>query len=316
MIYEFALDPALVATWHDRLEYLYFEEKFGVQSRRITSTYPKDWKKLVWAAFENGGAPAGDMAKKRLEVVLSDVLSGTIKRASTFPEVPNWLERAETENFKRPFRAIVSKSNPRSNISVIDSEMLLEYGHDLWNIPDLETVQRTPAEIAEAVKSTIQFCKKAIFIEPYFSPTDRTLRDTLRYLFDVLWNVRIPGNDPVVQFQVKIDINANEAEAGRFISGCETFLRQTVPNGKRIELLIKKNKYGQQRFHNRYILTESVGIGLPCGLSHADQSRSETDDLYILSRAQYQERWMQYVNGTPSPFETLAQKAITGSRRI
>jgi hypothetical protein len=316
MIYEFALDPALVATWHDRLEYLFFEEKFGVQSRRITSTYPKDWKKLVWAAFENGGTPAGDMAKKRLEVVLSDVLSGTIKRVSTFSEVPDWLERAETENVKRPFRAILSKNNPRSNVSVIDSEMLLEYGHDLWSIPDLNTVSRTPAEIAVALKSTIQFCKKAIFIEPYFSSTDRTLSETLGHLFDVLWNIRIPGNDPVVQFQVKIDIRADEVEANRFISECELFLQRTVPSGKRIELIVKKNKYGQQRFHNRYILTESIGIGLPTGLAHADTSRSETDDLYILSRAQYQERWIQYVNGTPSPFETLAQKVITGSYRI
>lgn len=315
MIYEFALEPALVAKWHDRLEYLYFEEKFGVQSRRIASTYPKNWKKLVWDSFVSDGSPIGDMAKKRLEVVLSDVLSGTIKRASTFPDVTDWLERAETENVERPFRAIVAENNPRSNDYVIESDVLFENGHDLWSIPDLGTVHRTPAEIAEAVKTTIQFCKKAIFIDPYFSSTDRTLNETLRHLFDILWNVRIPGNDPVVQFQVKVDINADEAEAMRFISGCESFLRRTVPNGKSIELIIKKNKYGQQRFHNRYILTESVGIGLPSGLSHADESRNETDDLYILSRAQYQERWMQYVNGTPSPFETLAQKVISGSCR-
>lgn len=313
MIYEFALDPALVATWHDRLEYLYFEEKFGVQSRRITSTHPKNWKKQVWDSFGDGGSPTGDIAKKRLEVVLSDILSVTIKRASTFPDVSDWLERAETENGERPFRAILSKSNPRSNDSVIESDVLYESGHDLWSIPDLETVRRTPSEIADAVKSTIQFCKKAIFIEPYFSSTDRTLGDTLIRLFDVLWNARVPGNDPVVQFQVKLDINANVLEANQFIAGCESFLCSIVPNSKTIELIVKKNKYGQQRFHNRYILTESIGIGMPSGLSHADSSRLETDDLYLLTKAQYQERWLQYVNGTPNPFETLAKKMIVGS---
>ena len=35
MFYEFALDPSLVATWHDRKKFFFFDEKFNLRQRRI-----------------------------------------------------------------------------------------------------------------------------------------------------------------------------------------------------------------------------------------------------------------------------------------
>ena len=51
MIFEFALDPELVASWHKRNNYLFFEEKFGPVTGRIVSKCPKKWRKMVWEAF-------------------------------------------------------------------------------------------------------------------------------------------------------------------------------------------------------------------------------------------------------------------------
>ena len=42
MIYEFALEPELVARWHDRNEYLFFDEKFGLRARRVVAAYPRN----------------------------------------------------------------------------------------------------------------------------------------------------------------------------------------------------------------------------------------------------------------------------------
>lgn len=312
MIYEFALDPALVATWHDRLAYLYFEDKFGVHTRRIPSIYPKKWKDKVLECVDD---KLGDSAKKKIEVILLDTLNTTIKRPSTFPELENWLERAEKEHTERPFRAVLSLKNPNSNPSVIESWALIEEGHDLWCIPDLETVHRTPEKITEALKPVLQFGKKIVFIEPYFSDKKSTL-STLKELFHCVWSYRIPGSDPVVQVQAKLDDWADRHEGERFIHSCERGLSDIIPPGKKIELIVKKGKLGQQRFHNRYILTDCIGIGLPSGLTDASKDKPETDDLFILSTCQHRDRWREYVNGTPSPFETLAQKTITSSRRI
>jgi hypothetical protein len=311
MIYEFALDPILVAKWHDRLEYLYFEEKFGVHTRRIPSIYPKDWKDKV---LESVDGELGDIARKKLEVILLDVLNTTIKRPSTFPELGNWLERAEKENIERPFRAVLSLKNPNSNPSVIESGALIEQGHNLWNVPDLKTIFRTPEKIAEAVKPVLQFCKKVVFIEPYFSDKKSFLR-TLEALFRCVWNYRIPGSDPIVEVQTKLDARSDSHEGNNFIHSCQRGLSGIIPSGKKIELIVKKGKLGHQRFHNRYILTDSIGIGLPFGLTDAIRDKPETDDLFVLSTSQYRDRWREYVNGRPSPFETLARNIITGSRR-
>lgn len=309
MIYEFALDPALVATWHDRLEYLYYEEKFGVQTRRIASTYPKEWKEMVWGCID--GKSIGQMARKRLEVILLDVLNGSIRRASTFPELSDWLERAEKEHDQRPFRAILSSNNPRSNLSVIESTALFEEGHDLWGIPELETIPRTPKDIAEAVRPILQFCKKVVFIEPFFS-TKKSFINTLRELFQSIWSYRIAGSDPIVQIQAKLDNKAEHADSYGFLSECEKHLEKIIPLGKKVTLTIKKSKTGQQRFHNRYILTDSIGVGIPSGLTDTTDSKIETDDFYVLSSEQHKERWLQYVSSTSSPYEILAQLVIVG----
>ena len=66
MIYEFALEPDLVARWHDRKEYLFFDEKFGLRTRRIVSAYPKKWKKMVWEIFEAG--PAADDQNEKMRM--------------------------------------------------------------------------------------------------------------------------------------------------------------------------------------------------------------------------------------------------------
>ncbi len=47
MVYEYALEPELVATWGNRQDFRYFVEKFGLGQPRIVSRYPKPWKRLV-----------------------------------------------------------------------------------------------------------------------------------------------------------------------------------------------------------------------------------------------------------------------------
>ncbi len=313
MIFEFALDPALVATWHDRLEYLYYEEKFGVHTRRIVSIYPKEWKKLVWEFVDKNRMR--DLERKRIEIILQTILLSTIKRVSTFSNISDWLERTEIEHEQRPFRAILSINNPRANPFVIKSCSLLHEGHELWNIPDLNSISRTSEDIANGARPVLQFCKKAVFIEPYYSPDKTAIHNTLESLFGSIWNQRIAGSDPEVQLQTKLDNDANQEEALKFISNCEPYLSKIIPLDKKVTLTIKKNKTNQQRFHNRYILTESIGLGLPSGLTGMSNTSNETDDIYILSQQQHKERWMQYVNCTPSPFELLAQKSIFGLKR-
>ena len=44
MIYEFAVEPTLVATWSDRKEFRFFDGKFGLGRQRVLCRYPAGQK--------------------------------------------------------------------------------------------------------------------------------------------------------------------------------------------------------------------------------------------------------------------------------
>ena len=52
MVFEFAVEPELVATCGERDNYRYFYEKFGIGQPRIMSEYPKlqNWRRQVLRA--------------------------------------------------------------------------------------------------------------------------------------------------------------------------------------------------------------------------------------------------------------------------
>ena len=102
MIYEFALEPALVARWHDRKVYQFFDEKFGIRVGRLVSAYPKKWKKLVWEAFSAGQANGDQNAQMRMTELIQFLWQNSVRRKSSFPEIEDWLE-AEQEVNKQCF---------------------------------------------------------------------------------------------------------------------------------------------------------------------------------------------------------------------
>ena len=51
MIHEYALEPELVASWHDRMQFRFFIGQFGFGTGRVVSRYPKQWRELVLEEF-------------------------------------------------------------------------------------------------------------------------------------------------------------------------------------------------------------------------------------------------------------------------
>ncbi|MBF0192852.1 MAG: hypothetical protein HQL99_17200 [Magnetococcales bacterium] len=119
MIYEFALDPELVASWHDRKEYAFFAGRFGMDAGRVVSGYPRKWRQMVMRAFYDQHKGASEISAKRIESLLDTLCEKMVKRPSSFPELPSWLEKAEREHGERPFRGILSHSNPRNQPFIV-----------------------------------------------------------------------------------------------------------------------------------------------------------------------------------------------------
>src|SRR5438132_6210169 len=108
MIYEYALEPELVATWSNRQDYRYFIEKFGLGQARVVSRVPKSWKGRVWETFHS----ENEIAKKRMEELLVRLSERMVQRKGYVWEPSQaWLENTHREHERIPFHAILSRQN-------------------------------------------------------------------------------------------------------------------------------------------------------------------------------------------------------------
>ncbi|MDF1594441.1 MAG: hypothetical protein P1P89_23245, partial [Desulfobacterales bacterium] len=266
MIYEFALEPDLVARWHDRKEYLFFDEKFGLRSRRIVSAYPKNWKKLVWKIFEAGSATDNQNARMRMTELIQILWRNAVKRSSTFPEITVWLERAEAEHAERPFHAIIASDNPRNQPFVIHVKELIEYGHEKWQVPDIFPTPRNAVEIADAVLPLMRLCRQAILVDPYFDPVKKKFRDTFEAILATcrknvcgIENIQVELHTSIDRFfqtwERGDNRNLNEESKAydNFVLECQSRLPQIIPAAIQLKVVVWKQKAGGEKLHNRYL---------------------------------------------------------------
>lgn len=314
MICEFALEPALVATWHDRKQFLFFDEKFGIATRRFNSAYPKSWIKLVWAAFEAGPARHGDLAYKRMTEIVQHLKQYAVRRPSTFPEIHDWLQRAEHEHGQRPFRAIIALGNPRNQPFVITAETLIQQGHELWVVPEIETTPRTAQQIASAVSSLTRLCRQLVIIDPYFEPSQPRFAQPLKAVLASCHD-NIGGMGCLqVELHTCIDRRfkswekgedrnpAEEAKAFADLSRqCQAGLPRLLPSGMTLKVVVWKQRPKGEKLHNRYLLTDLFSVMFGTGVDQADDpADQETDDITPLTESQHQTRRNQYTGVSPA----------------
>ena len=108
MVKEFALEPDVLAS--SFREFTYFTEKFSVAQGRVISRFPRDWKRLVYAAAQTRLAGTTELARieVRLRELADDVLVA-FGRPGGDTSKP-WLDRAVIEHARQAFSAIIAGS--------------------------------------------------------------------------------------------------------------------------------------------------------------------------------------------------------------
>jgi len=293
MIHEYALEPKLVITWVDRHVGRFFIEKFGLGQPRIVSRYPKRWKKLVWAAFENASTGSNEIERKRMEELVERLGETMVKRRDgRWNSDAAWLDNAEDEHRRVPFAAILARSNPRRHQDVLVADEL-DDATPLWSKARGQSVIRSASAMATAVAGMLRSARVVIFVDPHFGPEKPRYREPLREFLRVMVDAR-PGEAPC-----RIEFHSAAAGSGRatleyFNEQCAARLPACVPRGLRVAVVRLGERPGGERMHNRYILTELGGVTFGVGLDAGDEG--DSDDVQLLDRAQYEERWRQYAS--------------------
>jgi hypothetical protein len=111
VIHEYALEPELVASWHEQMRFRFFVEQFGFGTGRVVSRYPKNWRQLVRDRFETTfGGTVGEIGRKRMEELVVRLTIPEISRVGLiWNQTLGWLQNAEHENARRPFDTILAR---------------------------------------------------------------------------------------------------------------------------------------------------------------------------------------------------------------
>ena len=92
----------------------------------------------------------------------------------------DWLENAELEHIRNPFRAIIAESNVRKHPAVIAGATLddtVEFeslpeddSRRLWQADRSRVIGRTATEMADAVETFIKQAEVIMFVDKHFGP--------------------------------------------------------------------------------------------------------------------------------------------------
>ena len=292
MLYEYAIEPELVATWSDRRVGRYFTDKFGIGSPRVVSRYPKRWKKLVWSAWERLQTGKNEIDHARMTELIEQLSEAMVKRTNTVAHTgTSWLNDTTEEHRRVPFHAILARRNPMAHPATLAADDIDE-GTPLWTAPRGVTIPRKAAAIADAVGSMLRIAMDVTFVDPYFAPHHQRFRNVLEACLKACFHKRA-GGPPRIRV---LSSDKNGAKQSFFGSECRRHLPPVIPPNQKVTIRRLKERPGGDRLHNRYILTELGGVSFGVGLDEAEAANCATDDLHLLDRDQYEARWRQYAD--------------------
>jgi hypothetical protein len=278
MIYEYAIDPELVAAWaKEQKDYRYFMEAFAFDSGRKLSIFPKDWHQQVKQAFlKSGPKKTGD--QQRSEELRKMFMVKPIKREGTeWNEKQTWTDNALVEHTRYPFNAILARKNPAGHPDILDDSDLGNPECERWEASYQVVVKRIAKEMAEAIRPMLSVCRWVKFIDPHTWPGESRYADTFSAFMKILGNKR-----PIPLEFIEIHTKNQEDTSNDIVM---SQFQKVIPQGMEATLYQWKRRSDEQRLHNRYILTNLGGVSFQHGLDKG--SEKETDLVTRLSCEPY-----------------------------
>jgi hypothetical protein len=327
VIYEYAVEPALVARWaRDGVAGL--AGQFGLDQRRVVSDLPTYWRGEVAAALlEEFGYDAGDSdyleASAFLNAILDFMTANMVSRGICFQHERPWLEQALTVHGNEPFHAILAGAQVQDQPAVVTDRIADQLRDDRWYLPTVKPVPKTAPDLASMLAPLLRGATKIVVVDPYFDPRDSAYRCVLAALLESATALRGHGRTmPEVELIVGVGegqpnggalpVNTQLENAARNqCAWAAQHLAPSVPRDMRLTFRCIANFPDGDRLHNRFVLTDFAGVSLPYGTQALGPS--VFDDLALLYQGQYEERWRQFTR--PERLKLIgASQVIIGTR--
>jgi hypothetical protein len=309
MLHEFALDPEVMTSWPT---VRFLSNMFGVEHGRLISRFPKKWQKLVIEACDRRPELMPVEKKTIIEKMLQLGLK-TVSTGRSYDPTKGWLENAETEHILRPFRAIISSTNPRRHRFILDVEDLDE-AVGLWNVPREGKVSRNAQAMASCLTLLFQMSRSILFVDPHFTPEPRFRKPLIQFLqvaSDVTQRTgrRFERIEYHLKWKYDIDI---------FVDECRRLLLPHLPDGCEITLFRWSRREFGEDLHARYVLTDMGGIRFDHGLDEG--SEGQITDVGLLGLALHGDRLRDFppyeTTRSPSTYDLKDRIRIVGGGSV
>jgi hypothetical protein len=156
MIYEYALEPAVLTSWasNDR-DYAEFLREYGLGTPRIVSSFPKKKaSKLRSYLLQHSPQDEQSLAGQRYTEMVLKVVESIVVRDVQLQNTAEWAEAAVVENRRAPFDVILSSTEIQEGNNVTPASMYSQ--GSIWNHPGQVNVLRTNEGLLAAVVNLIR----------------------------------------------------------------------------------------------------------------------------------------------------------------
>lgn len=300
MIHEYALEPELVASWHDRMKFRFFIDQFGFGEARVVSLYPKSpkrWNELVWEAFNRDFREAASTVDvTRMKNLLKKIMKPVAKRPGRIWDATHdWLTNAENEHTRKPFDVILARNNPSNNAGVMRESEVLEDTAKGWDAPGMMDVPRNAEEMASLVAPMLRCATKILFVDPNFRANRERFRKPLAAFLQSV-DTQTAGSTIELHTEDRDDTPSWE----EFRKECKKELPSIIPEGLTLSVYRWKERDDGEKLHNRHILTDVGGVAFLIGLDEGDPGNNENEEVARHSANTYAKEWESYAgsNGT------------------
>lgn len=281
MIREYAVDPDAVYRNLDSLQR--FLADFRAENGRVIVSIPRNWIREQQNKIRVLGL--SDVARRRCFDDIAKLANTSVIGGVTIPTtIQSWIMQARYAMEHYNINAIISTTSDIA-ANEFDYLNLLESQPNNWIINQTQSVQRNAQSISQSIATSLSIASIALYVDPYFHPTDERYRAPLLALINLLRNGRNPCSKLYLHTTTQDDKNRSALE-----SGLETHVKPHLQNGFSIELWI----WPSQQLHDRFILTKNVGYSFGHGLDESNYRDAINVNINRISESARSEEYRKY----------------------
>lgn len=289
MLVEHLIEPEfLLRVAETRRDYKDLIREFTLPSPRVVGNFPK-LKSFRRQVLSSQSVDVPEQERMRLEELLRLLSERRVEREHSYNGAKNFLHnlKAAEENYFRG-TYLLQKKDPKLGLS---SEVISldQFRDGLAPYVAQVSVRKVAEELCSALKEFVRLSTSIALVDPFFGTQPQVWKTFLLLLQASIESAPSTGKT----FHVLFDGSKATGRSCRYLA--ETLEREKPGLVREFSDITFKDirENGNSAVHNRYLMSELGAVSMGHGFEESNER--ESDDVTILNKAVYLQRYAEYV---------------------